>query len=46
MPNLAYNLAEVAVPCADRTAIKLDEIELSYAALDAASASSRATASA
>ena len=38
MPNLAYNLAEVAVPCADRTAIKLDEIELSYAALDAASA--------
>src|SRR4051794_14817932 len=38
MSNLAYNLAEVAVPCADRTAIKLDEIELSYRALDAASA--------
>jgi long-chain acyl-CoA synthetase len=38
MPNLAHNLAEVAVPCADRTAIKLDESELTYRALDAASA--------
>ena len=38
MTNLAHNLAEVAGPCADRTAIKLDEIEITYRALDAASA--------
>src|SRR3954447_9896031 len=38
MTNLAHNLAEVAGPCADRTAIKLDHSELSYSALDAASA--------
>src|SRR4051794_14487170 len=38
MTNLAHNLAEVAGPCADRTAIKLDHAELSYSALDAASA--------
>jgi len=36
--NLALNLAEVAVPCADRTAIKLDELELTYRELDTASA--------
>src|SRR4051794_16200607 len=36
--NLAHHLAEVAAPCADRTAIKLDELELSYRDLDAASA--------
>src|SRR4051812_6092393 len=38
MTNLAHNLAEVALTRADRTAIKLDELELSYGALDAASA--------
>ncbi len=38
MTNLAHNLTEVAAPCADRTAIKLDEIEVTYSALDAASA--------
>ena len=38
MTNLAHNLTEVAATCADRTAIKLDEIELTYRALDAASA--------
>src|SRR4051794_2516583 len=38
MTNLAHNLAEVAGPCADRTAIKLDELDLTYSALDAASA--------
>src|SRR3954469_8728221 len=38
MTNLAHNLVEVAGPCADRTAIKLDHAELSYSALDAASA--------
>ena len=38
MTNLAHNLTEVAGPCAERTAIKLDHSELSYGALDAASA--------
>jgi long-chain acyl-CoA synthetase len=38
MTNLAHNLTEVAAPCADRTAIKLDEVEITYSALDAASA--------
>ena len=56
MTNLAHNLSEVAAACADRTAIKLDEIELSYTPSTpprraprtccAASASSPATASA
>src|ERR1044072_988787 len=36
--NLAHNLAEVAAPCADRTAIKLDALELTYRQLDSASA--------
>ena len=38
MTNLAHNLSEVASTCADRTAIKLDELKLSYRELDLASA--------
>src|SRR3954453_15974340 len=38
MTNLAHNLSEVADVRAERTAIKFDEFELTYRALDASSA--------
>ena len=38
MTNLAENLTEAARRCGERTAIKLDEFELTYSQLDTASA--------